>query len=85
MADKIKLYINNNPNDIWKCSKCLTSIKNKGLYISYGNYIYHIKCFKEHAKIMITNYAKYKKEAQEHLNKLEPYSKEMICESLEMN
>jgi hypothetical protein len=84
MVDKIKLAIRNDVRTFLpSCSKCLKEIKNKGIYISYGNYIYHIDCFRTHAKTMIENYAKYKKEAQEHLNKLEPYSKEMICETLE--
>ena len=86
MIQKMKLYINNFPKPKQKsCFKCVVPIKQDSIYLEYGGSRYHIECFKDHAGTMLKRWNKEKRILQDCLNKLEPCSKEMICESLEMN
>ena len=67
------------------CGNCGKVIESDSLYVSKGSWAYHLNCFKKFYEANI----KIKKgeiaSMQEDISRLEPYTKEMICESLEMN
>lgn len=64
----------------WKCNKV---IKPDTLFVDYGNGIYHLVCFHAYGQKLLKRWKLFQKNIEEDLNKLKPYNKEMICESLE--
>jgi len=70
------------------CYKCDDHILQGNVYINYGSSIkrfFHLQCFQNYVYDRLKYYSTCKKEVQEHLDELEPYKNEMICESLEQN
>lgn len=65
----------------WHCEK---PMKKGNKYVTYGNGIYHMICFKKLGEKLLARWTLYKKNIKSKLNKLKPFNKEMIVESLEI-
>jgi hypothetical protein len=87
MAKKFQIVMNTGKYsiDTWSsCWYCDKKIKKNIRYIKYGgNSIYHLVCFKKQGERLLKLWELFAKNIQEHLNKLAPHQKDMICESLE--
>ena len=68
---------------IERCWECDKEIKLNTHFAIYGYGNYHLSCFHAYGAKLFRRWNLFKKNIQEHLNRLEPYQKEMICESLE--
>jgi len=66
--------------DCWHCKK---TIDKDALYIDYEHGNYHLSCFKAYGEKLLKRWELFKKNIKINLNKLKPYQKEMICESLD--
>ena len=79
---KIEHHIAKNTYD-QKCWECDKKILNGSLCVKYSYANYHLSCFKRYGNKLLKRWKLFEMNMQEHLNKLEPYQKEMICETLE--
>ena len=75
----------NNPKYKIGCGNCGKVIAFDSLYVSNGPYAYHLSCFKKYYEVKIKIKQEEIASMQEDIDKLKSYTKEMICESLEMN
>ena len=79
---KILLQTDKNPDRYTHCWVCSKKITSGNHYIIYGSGKYHLSCFNTYGKKLSKKWESFKKNMDNNIIQLEPYNKEMICESL---
>jgi len=81
----IKIKISNKFYNQDMCEECKAKIEHGDIYIDQISAIkkFHFSCFQKYEKNRLSKWNTYKSIVQNNLNKLEPYTNEMICEGLE--
>jgi hypothetical protein len=65
-----------------QCHRCREIFILNDFMIRFGFYYFHLTCFKKYSENEIEKHENDIKEIRDSINLLEPYKKEMICETL---
>lgn len=83
---RFRLKISDRFYNQYTCDQCNQRIDKGDIYVDNGGSPmknYHFVCFQKVAQNRLKKWDTYKIEVQDHLNKLEPHKKEMICEAMQ--